>query len=150
MDLYNNNRLLQPNQKVLEILQTAWESERENEACLKKLMKLAKNPEDKETLRMSHMDEHKHARYFADIYKKLSGQPIPQGSPISQRPLNWDLYSECEKMMYNFTENVEFYRRIYFGFSESDLRDILFEIITDELNMAVKMTHICNKNRELF
>ena len=150
MDIYNNSRLIAPNQKVLEIIQSAWEGERESESYLHKMVKLAKSPLDKETLRLLYMDEHKHIRYFADIFMRLSGRTVPQNIQVSQRPISWDFYSECEKMMYKFTENTEFYRRIYFGFNDMDIRDMLFEIITDEMNMAVKMTHICNKNREFF
>ena len=150
MEFNYKARLTPPNQKVLEILQSAWEGERENEASVHRLMKLAKDSADREILRMIRMDEHKHVKYFAEIYTQLSGQVLPQNARITQRPMGWDFYSECEKMMYTYTENVEFYRRIYFGFSDQDIRDMLFEIMTDETNMAVKMSHMCNKNRELF
>ena len=150
MDLYNRKRYIPPNQKVLDVLQSAWEAERENELYLNKLIKLAKNSTDKEVLRLSYMDEHKHIKYFADIYKRLSGWAVPHNNRVAQRPISWDLYSECEKMIHRFTENVEFYRRIYFGFNDNDIRDMLFEIITDEMNMAIKMTHMCGRNREFF
>jgi len=150
MDFHYKTRLTLPNQKVLEIIQTAWEHERENEVCIHMLTKLAKDSADKEILRMLRMDEHKHARYFSEIYRKLRGQALPQNARINRRSLSWNFYSECEKMLHKCTENVEFYRRIYFGFTDLDLRDTLFEIITDEMNMAIKMTHMCNKNREFF
>ena len=149
MDL-NGNRSLPPNQKVLEILQSAWEGERENVTYISKLVKLTKDPADKETLRLLNMDENKHVKYFAEIYKKLSDEIISQRIQIPQRPISWDLYTELEKFIYKCTENVEFYRRIYFGFSDPDIRDMLFEIITDEINMAIKMTHMCNKNKMIF
>ena len=150
MEYTFKNRLMPPNQKVLEILQSAWEEERENEWCIHRLMKLSKDKSDKETLRMLCMDENKHVKYFADIYYKLSGQALPQNAYATRRSISWDFYSECEKMMHKCTDNVEFYRRIYFGFNDLDIRDTLFEIITDEMNMAIKMTHMCNKNREFF
>ena len=149
MDL-NGNRSLPPNQKVLEILQSAWEGERENVTYISKLVKLTKDPADKETLRLLNMDENKHVKYFAEIYKKLSDEIISQRIQIPQRPISWDLYTELEKFIYKCTENVEFYRRIYFGFSDPDIRDMLFEIITDEINMAIKMTHMCNKNKVFY
>ena len=150
MEINYRSRFTPPNQKVLEVLQSAWEEERENELYLFRLIKQAKNTTDKEMLRMIRMDEHKHVKYFADIYYRLSGLTIPQDMRLTQRPLNWDFYSECEKLLHRFTDTVEFYRRIYFGFSDQDIRDMLFEIITDEMNMAIKMTHICFKNREVF
>ena len=150
MEFTYKARLTPPNQKVLEIMQSAWEDERENELCVHRLTKLAKDSADKEVLRMLCMDEHKHVKYFAGIYRRLSGQVLPQDAHIAQRSLSWNFYSECEKMIHKSTENVEFYRRIYFGFNDQDIRDTLFEIITDEMNMAIKMTHMCNKNREFF
>jgi rubrerythrin len=150
MDLYSKKRLTPPNQKVLEILQSAWEGEKESEVCFRKLSKLAKDPQDQEMLRLICMDEHKHAKFFAGIYKRLAGQVMQPDSRLPQRPLCRDLYTECEKMIHRCIDNVEFYRRIYFGFSDQGVRDILFEIITDETNMAVKMTHMCNKNRAPF
>ncbi|MDR2648821.1 MAG: ferritin-like domain-containing protein [Clostridiales bacterium] len=150
MDLYSKKRLTPPNQKVLEILQSAWEGERESEECFHKLSKLAKDPSDQEILRLICMDECKHAKYFAGIYKRLTGRIMPPNSRPPRRPLCWELYVECEKMIHRCIDNVEFYRRIYFGFSDNDIRDTLFEIISDETNIAVKMTHMCNKNRTLF
>jgi len=150
MEFNYKARITPPNQKVLEIIQSAWEEERENELCIHRLMKLAKDSADKETLRMLRMDEHKHVKYFADIYKMLSGRALQPDTPLTQRSQGWSFYSECEKMMYKCIENVEFYRRIYFGFADLDIRDTLFEIITDETNMAIKMTHMCNKNKEVF
>ena len=146
----NMSRLTTPNQKILEILQSAWEGERENEERIHRLMSLAKDPLDKETLRMIYMDEHKHIKYFGDIYQKQSGYVIPKNIRVTQRSICWDLCSEFEKMIHKYTDNVEFYRRIYFVFSDQQIRDILFEIITDEINIAIKMTHMCNKNREFF
>ncbi|MDR1560488.1 MAG: ferritin-like domain-containing protein [Clostridiales bacterium] len=150
MDLYSKQRLTPPNQKVLEILQSAWESEKESEVCFRKLSKLAKDPSDQEILRLICMDEHKHAKYFADIYKRLAGRTLQTSGKLPQRPMSWDLYAECEKMIHRCLDNVEFYRRIYFGFSDHDIRDILFEIITDETNISVKMAHMCNKNKPIF
>jgi len=150
MDFTYKNRITPPNQKVLEIIQSAWEEERESETRLHGMMKLAKDSADRETLRMLCMDEYKHVKYFAEIYKGLSGHDLPRDAQVRQPPVSWDFYLECEKMIHKCTENVEFYRRVYFGFNDQEIRDALFEIITDEINMAIKMTHICNKNRELF
>ena len=150
MEFKYKSRLAPPNQKVLQIIQSAWADEKENEACIHRMAKLAKDLADKETLRMLRMDEHKHVKYFFGIYKNLSGFALQQNTQIARRPLSWNFYSECEKMLHKCTENVEFYRRIYFGFNDQEIRDALFEIITDEMNMAIKMTHMCNKNREFF
>ena len=150
MEFTYKARVTPPNEKVLAVIQSAWEDERQNEAHIHRLMKLAKDPSDREMLRMLRMDEHKHAKYFGEIYQKLSGRALPRDGSITRQPPGWNFYSECEKMMLKCTENVEFYRRIYFGFTDQDIRDTLFEIITDEMNMAVKMTHLCNKNRELY
>jgi len=149
MDVFNR-RAMPPNQKILEILQSAWDGERENAMHIERLIRLAKNPSDKEILRLLYMDEHKHAKYFSDIYTKLCGQLIPDNGHLSQRPIGWDLCLELEKMMYKFTENVEFYRRVHSGFTDSEIREMLFEIITDETTMAIKMTHLFNKNRKFF
>jgi len=149
MDVFNR-RAMPPNQKILEILQSAWDGERENAMHIERMTRLAKNPSDKEILRLLYMDEHKHAKYFADIFTKLSGQLIPDNGRLPQRPIGWDLCLEFEKMMYKSTENVEFYRRVHSGFTDSEIREMLFEIITDETNMAIKMTHLYNKNRKLF
>ena len=149
MDVFSR-RAMPPNQKILEIIQSAWDGERENALHIDKLIRLAKDPSDKEILRFLYMDEHKHTKYFADIYTKLSGQLIQDNGRLAQRPIGWDLCLEFEKMMYKCTENVELYRRVHSGFTDSEIREMLFEIITDETNMAIKMTHLCNKSRKFF
>ena len=150
MEIYNKNRPMPPHQKVLEIIQLAWEGEQENIIYMNKLIKLAKDPSDKEILRLTYMDEHKHAKYFAEIYRRLCGQAISENVRVTQRTMGWDICLEYEKMIHKCTDVVEFYRRIYFGFSDTDIRDMLFEVITDEMNLAVKMSHLCNKNRKFF
>ena len=150
MDFTYKTRITPPNQKVLEIIEAAWEEERESEVSIRRLTILAKDSADKETLRMLRMDEHKHIKYFAEIYKRLSSKSLPQDARATPRSLSWNFSLECEKLMHKSMDNVEFYRRLYIGFNDQETRDTLFEIITDEMNMAIRMTHMCNKNREFF
>jgi rubrerythrin len=140
------NGILSPDQKIMDILAGAIEDERESESYYRRLRRLAKDPSDQETLRLIQMDEHKHAKYFEDIYHRLTGRtPQLQAQP-SQRCLGYSYAQECEKSMYAALEAVDFYRRIYTGFSNTEVRDMLLEIILDEQNTAIKLQHLYSKN----
>jgi rubrerythrin len=149
MDSLRLKSILSPDQKILDIIAAAYEDEMESTTYYRKLHKLTKDPNDKETLRIICMDEHKHARYFSDIYKKLTGNSIEK-KQVSQRPISLSLIEEYEKAMNKAIEAVEFYRRIYFGFANQEIRDILFEVISDEMIMVSKLEHLFHKCKTLF
>ncbi|MDR1913801.1 MAG: ferritin-like domain-containing protein [Clostridiales bacterium] len=146
MDTY---RSLSPDQKMLDILIAAVEEERESIQFYHRLSKMTKDTSYKEILRLIRMDEQKHEKYFVDIYKRLTGQILRAEHVTPSRGAEYDFAPECEKAMFAALELSEYYRRIYSSFSNLEIRDMLFEMITDEQNNAIKMQYLYFKNRRL-
>jgi rubrerythrin len=153
MDTYTS---LSPDQKILDILCAAAESEQESVHFFGELIKLFKDGADKENIRLIRIDEQKHEKYFCEIYKLITGsapaiarRTTPRGK-LAGLTNGGELAQACEKAMYSALENAEFYRLIYSGFSNHNVRETLFEIMTDEQNIAIKMSHLYQKIRSTF
>jgi rubrerythrin len=147
---------LSPDQKILDILCAAIESEQESVHFFGELIKLLKDGADKESVRLIRIDEQKHEKYFSEIHKLITGSPpvvakrvMPRGK-LAGLTNSGEVAQACEKAMYNALENAEFYRLIYSGFSNRNIREMLFEIISDEQNIAIKLSHIYQKIRSAF
>ncbi|MDR1000607.1 MAG: ferritin-like domain-containing protein [Clostridiales bacterium] len=152
MDTYTS---LSPDQKILDILCAAAEAEQESVHFFGELIKLFKDGSDKENLRLIRIDEQRHEKYFCEIHKFITGstpviaQRMPRGK-LAGLTHGGELAQACEKAMYSALENVEFYRLIHSSFSNHNIRETLFEIMTDEQNIAIKMSHLYQKIRSTF
>lgn len=122
----------------------AIEDEIHDKEYYRKLINKATCRDDKEILRQISLDEQKHERIFTDIYQKVTGEK-PHISIKTVRDLSENVLLDFEKSIFDEMEAVEFYRQIYFLFLDVEIRDMLYEIITDEQNHAVKMTYLYSK-----
>ena len=126
--------------KVLEMVVMAIEESRQNTKYYFSLMGKVTSMEDKEIIRQIYLDEIKHDKMFSDIYIKLSGKEFV--SSIAERRCSPYLVKEFEKNIFAKLDSVEFYRQIYFMFLNLEIRDMLFEMITDEQSNATKFSYL--------
>lgn len=105
------------------------------------LMELAPNETAEKMIESIRNDEIKHFKMFRAIYEELTCRPFCGISkPEFSEPEN---YCEAlEKALAGELKAVEFYRRIMFGLCTRWQRDMLFEIITDELKHSVKVNFL--------
>ena len=133
--------------KVLEMIWMAAEEARRNTSYYVSLMEKVNAAEEKEIVRQIYLDEVKHDKMLCDIYKKSTGKELefnvsaPRCSPYPAK--------EFQKNIFAKLEQVEFYRRIYFMMLNFEIRDMLFEIITDEQNNAVKFSYLLFSSRAI-
>ena len=106
---------------------------------------------DKRTVYDIALDETKHYRLFDELYLALCGERMPKPNmhdlPESTIP-GGNLPAIFEERLHDELHDVEFYRQIYFALNNVEFRDILFEIITDELRHAHLMNLLYAKYKD--
>ncbi len=126
--------------KILEMLLEAIKDEAQWMEYLGKLMYITISPKNKELVRQIRLDDQKHYNMLIEIYNSLVGEK-PEVTPIPLE-ISDSPRTEYEKCMLLKLQSIEFYRKIYFSFLSVKIRDMLFEIITDEQNNAVKFLYL--------
>lgn len=109
------------------------------------LSEIATSPTDKEILRQISLDIYKHLKIFEEIYFRLTGN-MPPETEVMPVEVGENLLKEYEKAMFNELSNAEFTRKILFVFNDMEIRDMLYEIITDEQSNATKFLYLYTSN----
>lgn len=128
------------NKYLLDMIKEAIKDEQTDADYYGNLSEKVTEKDDKETLNKIKMDEIKHNKMFNDIYYQLTGERVettPESVVIGD-----NLCEEFESSMFNELEAVEFYRKLLFAFLNLEIRDTLFEIITDEQAHAQKLNYL--------
>ena len=103
--------------------------------------------EDSEIVRAMAYDEYKHRRIFEEIYKSLMGSS--PDIPAQEYPSNSkNLVESFTDSLFDELEAVELYREIMSAFENLDIRDMVFEIITDEQAHADILNYLIAKYRK--
>ncbi|MCD3194027.1 ferritin-like domain-containing protein [Clostridium botulinum C] len=155
MDPYNNymNNDEYDSQKILPLIKSSVEGEKEDEMFYDYLIKLAPTQEQKDIIISIRDDERKHNKTYRNIYKDLTGQEVViKDEENFKKPESY--ISGIEQALFRELHAVEKYRTILRMFPPySVYRDIVFEIITDEIKHAIKYNYIlylnCCNNKKL-
>ncbi|MCL2851888.1 MAG: hypothetical protein FWE20_02465 [Defluviitaleaceae bacterium] len=86
----------------------------------------------RETLRLIRLDELKHVRLLSQL--PMSAE---SGGDDGQRPEGVISYNRAAKLK---LKSSEFVRKIYYSFFDTPTRDMLFEIVCDDTNNAVRFS----------
>ncbi|MCL2702688.1 MAG: ferritin-like domain-containing protein [Defluviitaleaceae bacterium] len=101
---------------------------------------------DKKTVHNIALDEAKHRRLYEELYFNIAGtRMLPPHTPPEPVEPKGSLHEIFEERLHDELSDVEFYRQIYQALLNLDYRDILFEIITDELRHANLMSQLYAK-----
>lgn len=130
-------------EKILDMLIIALKNENEDKNYYKSLMERVSNEEDAKIINQISLDEKKHYNYLMQIYKRLTGQTLSLED--EQVKLQDNLVDNFAKSIFDEIEAVEFYRRLMFIFLDLQIRDMIYEIITDEQAHATKMNYLFSK-----
>lgn len=113
-----------------------------------KYMALSEEMEDKtdaETVKSLAYDEYKHRRIFEEIYAALTGSsPLPPEPAPSPKP-EGSLIESFTDSLFGELEAVELYRDIMSSIENQSIRDMVFEIITDEQSHADIVNYLLTK-----
>lgn len=133
-------------QEALESIKEAVQGEREDELFYDYLISVAPTMEEKKIIASIRDDEKNHNRLFRIIYKDFTGgKEVPAGNEETfEKPKSY--LEGIEKALFGELRAVEKYRDIRSALAISMYRDILFDIITDEIKHASKYNYLFTLN----
>lgn len=118
----------------------AMRDEKHDRAKYKMMMDMAKDDKVRKQIEFAYEDEGKHYKMFKQIFCMLTGRsmdvPAPQVEHYNK------LIDAVESSIDGELEAVELYRKIKSMLPNTFLRDMMYEIITDEQEHATRFTYI--------
>jgi rubrerythrin len=137
-DMYREQ--MSKKQNLLDLIKEAMKDERADRAKYKTMVEMAKNEKIRKQVEFAYVDEGKHYKMFQQIYYALTGKmidiPVPKPEPITK------FIDSVETSINGELEAVELYRKIQSMLPNMKLRDMLFEIITDEQEHATRFVYV--------
>lgn len=131
--------------KALCLIKDAVQGERNDELEYEYLICLAPTKEEKEIITSIRNDERNHRKWYKEIYKCYTGKAIE--STDGEQPEKPKSYIDgIKKAFFGELSAMERYRIIRAGLPSRCQRDIVFQILTDEIKHAIKYNYILTMN----
>lgn len=132
-------------ERALMLIRRAVAGERKDRLFYQYLISVAPGQREREIIASIRDDEIKHFDMFREIYRDITGNnPTPLGTEEFERPESYR--AGIEEALFGELSAVEMYRQIYFGLRCRKHRDMLFEIITDEIKHASKYNYLYTRS----
>lgn len=125
---------------LLDLLIEAMKDEKHDRAKYKRMMELANSEKVRKQIEFAYEDEGKHYKMFKYIYYILTRKIIDIKTPKVE-PIDC-LLPAIESSIDGELEAVELYRKIHAMLPFIQLRDMLYEIITDEQEHATRFVYL--------
>ena len=124
-----------------DLLIEAMKDERHDRVKYKRMMEMTNDPLVKKQIRFAYEDEGKHYKMFKQIYTQLMGKQVEV--PL---PTNIEKYDSLMKAVQSSIDGelgaVELYRKILAMIPNMQMRDMVYEIITDEQEHASRFIYL--------
>jgi rubrerythrin len=134
-------------EKSLEGIKAAVAGERDDELFYDYLISIAPTEDEKNIIASIRDDERGHNKMFRQIYKSITGVTLPPSSDSDEEFTKPTSYLEgIKKALFGELAAVEKYREIRMGLPTTMYRDILFNIITDEIKHSAKYNYLFTLN----
>jgi rubrerythrin len=138
-----------PSPELLRLLEQAVAGETEDRIFYKELIDLAPTTADKEIIAEIRDDELSHFKQFRLIYHDLTGKEISQPVEPTTEEQPQSYMANLRKALFGEIAAVKKYRLIRSLLSTKAHRDILFDIITDELTHMGKYNYLITINKRI-
>lgn len=120
---------------ALRLIVEAVQGEREDELFYDYLLRNAPDDRQRQIIASIRDDERKHNRMFRELYFQLTGQDVPP-APDGAFEIPGSYLEGIERALFGELNAVVRYRQILFGLVFLPFRNLLIEIITDEIRHA--------------
>jgi rubrerythrin len=136
----NFSQMFPEQNMLLNLIIEAMKDERADRAKYKTMIDMSKSDKVRKQIEFAFNDEGKHYKMFQQIYYILTGQymDIPMPEPKKSEKF----IEAIESSINGELEAVELYRKIRSMLANTQLRDMLFEIITDEQEHATRFVYL--------
>ncbi|PIC71536.1 rubrerythrin [Sporosarcina sp. P16b] len=133
-------------QKSLALIFEAVQGEKEDRLFYEYLISVAPTQEDKEIISSIRDDEIRHNLMFKKMYKDFTGQEVLDVTEEGfKKPASY--IDGIQQALFGELKAVEKYREIRKGLPDRQNRDVVFEILTDEIKHAAKYNFLYTENR---
>lgn len=127
-------------ENVLDLIKEAMKDERHDRIKYKNMMEMTNNEKIKNQINFAYMDEAKHYKMYQQMYYMLTGKMLDIPAPPVETYTN--LKDAVETSINGELEAVELYRKILSLLPNQKLRDMEFEILTDEQEHATRFVYV--------
>jgi rubrerythrin len=125
---------------VVGMIKKAIEDERHDRMKYKMMLTMTKDEKAMKQIEFPYEDEAKHHNIFQNILFELTGQKYE--APVPKVEIYNSFRSAIESSINGELEAVEFYRKIRSMLTNRRMRDLLYDIITDEQEHATRFVYI--------
>lgn len=127
-------------QPLLDLIQEAMRDEKHDRVKYKNMMCMTKSEKIRKQIEFAYKDEIKHYKMFQNIVYALTGKVTEVPTPEVE---HYDkLIDAVESSINGELGAVELYRKIRAMLPTTQLRDMLYEIITDEQEHATRFVYV--------
>jgi rubrerythrin len=109
----------------------AMQAERHDAVKYQRMMEMTNNPMVKAQIKFAHDDELKHYEMFRQMYYQMTGRAVDIPLPANVERYN-TLIEAVQSSIEGENEAVDLYREISALMTNKQMRDTIYEIITDE------------------
>jgi len=99
---------------------------------------------DAETVKSMAFDEYKHKRLLEEIYYALT-ETMPEKTEVKIEPISNNINDEFTNTFFKELEAVEMNRELMASFENQSVKDLFFEILTDEQAHAAILNYLIQK-----
>lgn len=131
---------------AIPLLREAVQDERSDELFYDYLIRHAPSQEDREVITAIRNDERKHRRMFREMYTSLTGQTL-EGEEAEPFTPPSSYLDGLRRAIFGESGAVELYRKIYFTIPGKAYKNMVFEILTDELKHGIRYNYLYAKNK---
>ncbi|WP_242866855.1 ferritin-like domain-containing protein [Abyssisolibacter fermentans] len=132
--------------EALSLVEQSVRGEKEDELFYDYLISVAPTNEEKQIISTIRDDEKKHNKMFRQIYMDFTGKEVSTPEDIEfEKPKSY--IDGVKKALFGELAAMEKYRIIRAGLPGRYYRDMVFEILTDELKHADKYNYILTINK---
>ena len=147
--MYENQYLMyDPNllKRSLEGIKAAVQGEKEDELFYDYLISVAPTNDEKQIITSIRDDERYHNKTFKQIYNNITGIDVMISDDEEEFVKPASYLEGIKKALFGELGAVERYREIRRGLPSTMYRDILFNIITDEIKHSAKYNYLFTLN----
>ena len=124
-----------------DLLIQAMKDERHDRVKYKRMMEMTTDPMVKKQIKFAYDDEGKHYKMFNQIYYALTGKQVDIPLPTDIEKYD-TLMEAVQSSIEGENEAVDLYRQIFSLMTNKQMRDMVFEIITDEQEHAGRFIYL--------
>lgn len=128
------------NQTLLDLITEAMKDEKHDTIKYKRMMGMTDKDKVRKQIEFAYNDEQKHYKMFQNIVYMLTGKKLDVPEPKVEEYKS--LLPAVESSINGELGAVELYRKIFSMLSTRQMRDMLYEIITDEQEHATRFVYL--------